>query len=51
MALLSDVDVFDDNLALSESLYNSRVSAVPKQQLKTTTELNKTKRETTRLHS
>ena len=27
MALSSDVDVFDDNLARSESFYNSRVSA------------------------
>ena len=30
MALLSDVDIFDDNLAHSEPFYNLRVSAVPK---------------------
>ena len=51
MALSSDVDVFDDNLACNEFLYNSRVSAVPKRQLKTTVELDKTKREATKLHS
>ena len=28
MALSSDIDVFDDNLARSESLYNLKVSAV-----------------------
>ena len=48
MALSSDVDNFD-NLARSESLYNSTVSAVPKQYLNTTEELEKTKHEAMKL--
>ena len=44
MTLSSYVDVFDSNLARSESLYNSAVL-----KLKTIAELNKTKHEATQL--